>query len=285
MTRYNLVSCIECQKQFTSNGLNRHACYSNYHISGTKKYQLFCSCVICHREVSVQNLKAHSGKHDRQVTKECRECKSLITDYHKNFCNHSCAAKFHNKKRISDQTLKNYPKKRRVHKKTVCLVSWCVICTSVIKNSNKKTCSDKCLSARFSLAGKKSAATIVRRSKDEILLFELCSNYFRSVRHNEQLSNGWDADIIIDDINAAVLWNGPWHYKQMPHNNHSLKQVQNRDKIKVQTLKDAGWNVLIFEDRHFTPETAFQFILMQGLDSNQRSLGYEPNELPLLYPA
>jgi hypothetical protein len=271
MTKYNLVSCIKCQKQFTSNGLSRHACYNKYQISGTKKYQLICSCVICHQEVSVQNIKNHSEAHSKYGTKMCKECNSIILDYHKNFCNHSCAAKFNSKKRPSGHNsrvtqslslLNNQSFMQRKRPKRVCLISWCVVCRSLIKNSKNKTCSDTCLSTRFSLAGKTSAAKIICRSKDEILLFDLCSTHFQSVRHNEQLVDGWDADIIIDDINTAILWNGPWHYKQMPHNNHSLKQVQNRDRIKIKSLTDAGWNVLIFEDRYFSPETAFQSILV-----------------------
>ncbi len=76
------------------------------------------------------------------------------------------------------------------------------------------------------------------------------------------LVNGWDADIIIDDIKTAVLWNGPWHYQEMKGiKNHSLRQVQTRDKIKIDQLSSSGWNVMIFEDRHYTPETAFQDIL------------------------
>lgn len=50
----------------------------------------------------------------------------------------------------------------------------------------------------------------------------------------------------------------------MPHKNHSLSQVQTRDKIKQTKLTNAGWNVLVFEDRHFTPQTAFNEILEAG---------------------
>ena len=42
--------------------------------------------------------------------------------------------------------------------------------------------------------------------------------------------------------------------------NHSLKQVQNRDKIKTKLFKSLGWKVLVFEDRYFTPESAFEII-------------------------
>ena len=119
-------------------------------------------------------------------------------------------------------------------------------------------------------AGKNSAAIQKTRSKDEIELYNFCKEHFESVRHNEQITNGWDADIIIDDNKTVILWNGPWHYRDMPGLKHSLKQVQNRDRIKIKELTSAGWNVLVFEDREYTPKTAFNE-LIAGSDS--RTLG------------
>lgn len=49
----------------------------------------------------------------------------------------------------------------------------------------------------------------LRRSKNEIEFCKLCEEYFDNVKHNESIFNGWDADIIIEDIKFAVLWNGP----------------------------------------------------------------------------
>ena len=64
--------------------------------------------------------------------------------------------------------------------------------------------------------------------------------------------NGWDADIVIEDIKTAVLWNGIWHYKKITKK-HSVAQVQNRDKIKIDEIKKGDiipmslkiWEVLI----------------------------------------
>ena len=111
-----------------------------------------------------------------------------------------------------------------------------------------------------SRAGRKSASMITRRSKDEIKLFELCKSYFSNVTSNEIIIDGWDADIVLKNEMIAILWNGPWHYKQMPHNNHSLSQVQNRDRIKSKMLTNAGYKVAIYEDRTYTPEKAFNEI-------------------------
>lgn len=87
----------------------------------------------------------------------------------------------------------------------------------------------------------------LRRSKNEIEFCKLCEEYFDNVKHNESIFNGWDVDIIIEDIKFAVLWNGPWHYKQITKS-HSVKQTQNRDKIKVKEIEECGWTPYIIKD-------------------------------------
>lgn len=87
----------------------------------------------------------------------------------------------------------------------------------------------------------------LRRSKNEIEFCKLCEEYFDNVKHNESIFNGWDADVIIEDIKFAVLWNGPWHYKQITKS-HSVKQTQNRDKIKVKEIEECGWTPYIIKD-------------------------------------
>ena len=87
----------------------------------------------------------------------------------------------------------------------------------------------------------------LRRGKNEIEFCKLCEEYFDNVKHNESIFNGWDADIIIEDIKFAVLWNGPWHYKQITKL-HSVKQTQNRDKIKVKEIEECGWTPYIIKD-------------------------------------
>lgn len=87
----------------------------------------------------------------------------------------------------------------------------------------------------------------LRRSKNEIEFCKLCEEYFDNVKHNKSIFNGWDADIIIEDIKFAVLWNGPWHYKQITKS-HSVKQTQNRDKIKIKEIKESGWTPYIIKD-------------------------------------
>ena len=87
----------------------------------------------------------------------------------------------------------------------------------------------------------------IRRSKNEIAFYELCQNKFSNVIHNETMFNGWDADIILLDLKIAVLWNGKWHYEKITKK-HSVSQVQNRDKIKINEIKKCGYYPYIIKD-------------------------------------
>jgi len=149
----------------------------------------------------------------------------------------------------------------------------CKYCGKDFKSLNKEQqfCSRNCQSLNninntnmSSIGGIKSAGLKCLRSKDEVKLFDLCNNYFNEeVTHNEEVieNKHWDADIIIRDLKIAILWNGPWHYREMNFGTHSLKQVQNRDRIKIKLFKENGWTVYIFEDREYTPEAAFKELI------------------------
>lgn len=95
--------------------------------------------------------------------------------------------------------------------------------------------------------GLKSVTSQNKRSKNEILFYEFCKNEFDNVSANEQFFNGWDADIIIHDLKIAVLWNGKWHYEKITEK-HSLKQVQNRDLIKIKEIEEKGYIPYIIKD-------------------------------------
>ena len=123
------------------------------------------------------------------------------------------------------------------------------------KRRNQKTCSRSCslilrhknditLRTKIGLASVKSQN---RRSKNEILFYEKCNKYFNSVENNLALFNGWDADIIIHDYKIAIMWNGIWHYEKITKN-HSLKQVMNRDKIKIKEIINYGYLPYIIKD-------------------------------------
>ena len=131
---------------------------------------------------------------------------------------------------------------------------WCeekfIINTST---KNNKYCSLPCRQESWkmngSINGRKSALIQgdTRRSKNEKLFADMCENYFENVLTNEPIFNGWDADVIIEDIKVDVMWNGVWHYKKITEK-HSVKQVQNRDKIKIKEIKKSGYIPYVIKD-------------------------------------
>jgi len=157
-----------------------------------------------------------------------------------------------------------------------------IICKNCKKEfyayKNRMFCSRSCSSSYNNnhgdfcrKAGLKSAKiqSENRRSKNEIYFANLCSDYFKIVKNNENIFNGWDADIIIEDIKYAILWNGVWHYKKITEK-HSVKQVQNRDKIKISEIEKCGYIPYIIKDmgkynKHFVKEKFKEFLTSLNL--------------------
>ena len=121
------------------------------------------------------------------------------------------------------------------------------------ENRHRLTCSTECENKLVidgsHIGGRQSANLQARRSKNEIAFCEMCEEYFgkENVVHNAPLFNGWDADVIITNLKLAILWNGPWHYKKVTKT-HNLKQVQDRDKIKINEISKCGFEPYIVKD-------------------------------------
>lgn len=172
------------------------------------------------------------------------------------FCNRKCSNGFSTKnkrKEINDKVSKTFANKEKNWPSKECLVCGNTFLDVQSRIIHRKTCSRKC-SAIFTLNdrienGKKSASVQAesRRSKNEIYFSELCMEQFSSVKTNFPMFSGWDADVIIEDIKIAVLWNGKWHYEKLTQK-HSLKQVQNRDRIKIKEIKNFGYTPYVIKD-------------------------------------
>lgn len=178
------------------------------------------------------------------------------------FCSRSCA---NSRGPRSEET------KLKISKSLIKLdhINICKVCGKQYKyvygtDTTKKFCSHNCykyfrshFKDYISEEGKKSLHNFgvqnilnqgdLKRSKNEIEFCRLCEEYFSNIEHNKPIFNGWDADIIIHDIKYAILWNGKWHYEQITKS-HSVKQVQNRDKIKIQEIKKYGYIPYIIKD-------------------------------------
>jgi len=194
------------------------------------------------------------------------------------FCSRKCA----NTRIISEEVKDKISKTlRKSEYSFVKYKKLCITCNAefTIQNytqhrKNKSFCSRTCARIRNNKlrsisGGIKSASSQNRRSKNEIYFSELCKSIFKDVETNVNKFNGWDADIIINDIKVAVLWNGKWHYEQITKN-HSIKQVQTRDKIKIDEIRKLGYTPYIIKDmgkhnKKFVEEEFEKFIA--GSDS------------------
>lgn len=126
---------------------------------------------------------------------------------------------------------------------------FCSVCNTALSFEDRfiSCCSDACRKIAIQRGALKGATSNQRRSRNEIYFCNLCEQYFNSVKHNEPIFNGWDADVIIEDIKYAILWNGPWHYRKITEK-HSVEQVQNRDRIKLIEIEKAGYTAYIIKD-------------------------------------
>jgi len=182
------------------------------------------------------------------------------------FCCQRCSRSFATKSKrkiINEKVSKTLSARKRFVKKH------CPVCEKIFEVSygkrKQRTCSKPCSQKwrwhseknpqrilnleKARNNGKKSAASQnnIRRSKNEILFFDMCKKEFRNVLSNTPMFNGWDADVILPDYKIAVLWNGKWHYEKIMEET-SLLQIQNRDKIKIKEIKRKNYLPYIIKD-------------------------------------
>lgn len=230
-------------------------------------------CLNCNKEVKnkycdvrCQNIHQNSDKADKKYGKvkkfkvNCHKCNlefevkersKLFPKKKKYYCSRSCANSRNwteDDKKI--KSVKYKPSKKYSKIKYIdcenCKNTF--IRNDIKRYKNTKFCSNTCVRRFFSRkAGLASAKKRVKRSKNEIYFSELCKEKFDIVTTNENIFNGWDADVIIKDLKIAVMWNGKWHYEKITES-HSLKQVQNRDSIKIKEIKKLGYKPYIIKD-------------------------------------
>jgi len=209
-------------------------------------------CKIIHAK-KIVNKKTKTIKH-------CETCKKEFNSYKSKYCSTTCE-KFRIKKcticgndfQYSDSRAKYCSKKchsvkQKEFRDSLPYEKKCMVCKRLFKTFQNNTCSNDCLNRSQRRGGARSAKLQgdSRRSKNEIYFAELCKAKF-SVIENEPMFNGWYADVIIPELKLAVLWNGNWHHIKIA-TKHSVKQVQNRDKIKQKEIIKAGYTSYIIDD-------------------------------------
>lgn len=257
----NLYSCI-CGKTFPSvRSLCGH--YSHCEVYNLAKYGNL-DILNKHNEAY---LKAHREKEKKlndwlNEEHTCEHCGKVMVKYYGSgrFCSKTCAtSRTQTPETIKKIKLSTISANKRLEvgriNKYEQSPKFCRCCGSKIpyKDRHRLTCSDECaykLKVEGShIGGKQSANRQVRRSKNEIAFCEMCEEYFgkENVLHNVPMFNGWDADIIVTNLKLAILWNGPWHYRKVTKT-HNLKQVQNRDRIKLNEIVRCGFEPYIIKD-------------------------------------
>lgn len=251
-----MFKCTYCEESFGNAGaLAQHEEYCRENpenfkpckVCGNalpKDDRIYCS-VSCankdrkHSEKTKEKIKnsvakvynnLHSKEYDSSVGEELKECNS---------CNEEFRVSLRSEKKLCDS----------------CKISECKWCET--DTLNEKFCSVSCsmkyhnFHNNLARRGGKEAAKVnneERRSKNEKYFAKLCKEEFDKVLTNEPIFNGWDADVILPDEKIAVLWNGIWHYEKITEN-HSVEQVQNRDRIKKKEIRNKGYTPIVIEDR------------------------------------
>lgn len=164
------------------------------------------------------------------------------------FCTRSCAnSRKMTKERLEKITLSSFIRLNTcevVYQKCPCGI---LMTLRKNKRYHRKYCTENCVEYKKMLSESARNKQISKRSKNEIEFAKLCIAKFKNVECNVPIFNGWDADIIIHDLKIAVLWNGKWHYEKCAQK-HSVAQVQNRDKIKIDNIVLCGYKPYTIKD-------------------------------------
>lgn len=218
-----------------------------------ERKEYVCICLKCQKEYTITCTENdyNKGNYKKYCSRTCANSR-IITEEHKN----KIKLKILERQDYStnDYTV-NKSETTRVFKKD----RTCKNCGNNISYKSKSGYCKQCITKfkiiteetkeKLRAAGLKSCSiqSEFRRSKNEKAFCELCEQRFNTVRHNEPIFNGWDADVIIEDLKVAILWNGKWHYEKITKN-HSVEQVQNRDNIKLMEITKAGYTPYIIKD-------------------------------------
>ena len=179
--------------------------------------------------------------------------KREITDEHKKKTSLSLI-EFYNKLNIEKIRLSSDTKTYWIKGKIKCECEWCGL-LFIKKRKRQRFCNKLCsgkyarshIDCRKAGQASSQSQSENRRSKNEKYFAALCEKEFKFVKTNVSMFNGWDADVVIEDFKLAVLWNGVWHYKKITEK-HSVKQVQNRDDIKINEIIKLGYKPYTIKD-------------------------------------
>lgn len=270
------VCCLQCKKEFSTNGIRTHLQRSH----GTPEEKAKYNSGFDNDSLRLRRSAEKKSLIDIYFENPsyCKQCKTVLSfeNKNKNFCSQSCCTTNTNLNRVySDETKSRISKTLQTKLFNKCVelnlkcdltINTCIVCDKVFLSKNiKKCCSHECLRKQnilqCAINGKISSSKRVKRSNNEIELFNLLSQKYECL-NNKPMFNGWDADIIIPELKLTIHWNGPWHYRKITFK-HSVLQVQNREFLKLNEIKKLGYNYIIVKDcdNGMTPAHAFKTII------------------------
>ena len=256
--------CLNCNKKVKNKYCNVSC--QNIHQNSIKndkkygKYQEFnVKCESCNKSISTierNNLFPQKEKYycDRKCANKRVDNKSDTKNLKCERCNFTKQINKRSCQKVCNECKLELNPKRKLRE---IKISICKSCKKEISDKKERTfCSRSCGTIYKNihlkigtLGGLRSvqSQSQIRRSKNEIAFADLCISKFKNVKINDPMFNGWDADVIIEDLKIAVLWNGAWHYKQISRS-QSLEQIQNRDKIKINEILNHGYKPYVIKD-------------------------------------
>jgi hypothetical protein len=253
-------SCLYCGKPVKSKYCG--ATCQNKHqgsIRSDKKYGIFKNftvfCYKCGKDFEVNEREIFFPEKEKYYCS--RSCSNSRTwsDDDKKKKSESLKGKVFKKIRKKE----THPRKKTSFRYVEYVGTQCKNCNEIfthLKRKKRTFCSTSCATTyinkttdRCNRGGLKSAniQKETRRSKNEIYFSKLCECEFKNILFNDPIFNGWDADVILNDLKIAILWNGKWHYEKITQK-HSVKQVQNRDRIKIKEIINCGYTPYIIKD-------------------------------------
>ncbi len=166
------------------------------------------------------------------------------------FCRVGCSRAFATAAKRAETSAKTSATIRRKHTRKI----ECLGCGVSFRAPRKRSkyCSRACTPQRnkrpeaYAAMGRAGAAAQGRRSRGEILFYDLCADRGWRLTHNDPAFDGYDADILIHDHKVAIHYDGPCH-RRVIFTGQSLPQIQTRDRRKRAIISRHGW-------RNFTIE-------------------------------
>lgn len=222
----------------------------------------FCN-ISCKNKFISKKQKPKERKRKEVICKNCGKTFLTTIGSKKIFCSFECSSHFSGNKsrKHSKETKERISKSMNIFWSNHIIEKpivekpkrYCETCGKEICFTNKTNFCKEHYKVSFSPetllklreSGQKVAAKRQNRSYNEIRFCNLLKEHYDNIINNERFFNGWDADIILPDLKVAILWNGPWHYKDIFG---QLKQIQNRDKIKYSEIVKAGYMPYIIVD-------------------------------------